>query len=826
MVYNLQPEHIILPLMKRILSKKSLPNASLMVFVKYVERLQLLIKDFKLFTVVGISHGEVLDNVRLVGGEKKARNIDRLLDYIRANPRIHDLCRSAEIVEHILTHFIENSHQCPETITSLYKALVEKVLAKHLDKSQVSIKDLDINHEDHFYSLCSLAYHLVEKNSETFNKTDFSLTCLLEQIPVSSPSFGLGLVQTLIHDGSHRFVFLHSSIQEFLSALHISRQPYFDQANMILNRLGPRLQEERIGSILKFLCGLCHTDLVKKSPLKINNMVLVPLLEFVSSRISVVKEPTFLKTQLILSCLYETQDPSIVKKLIQKRQAIFNVQFGDNMRSESELQMLAFIIVSSGIDQWKVEVPPEKRHIGDFLAMLVDQVRRSSELKPKIHLQVVDGFTYSVSPSHQGTQEPVKLKSNVYSRIIRELLHRLAQYHSPIKLKSDGSNVAYVSILACNCLKEAISSQLVLTFEPITALHWLEMRSKSSTEESPQNHSHMRSHGGQYIELVIMMTPFLHRIRFVVPGTREEVCIELSNSNSPNFLSTGIGSHIGDDVPMSRCFPQSNTEVGLCIVSPLPLPNRSHSRAETIAPIIPEPIREGRDQEGSPIGPGAVPTTENIPLQDSRYGREQLFPQSRQQEVPVIGGTAVSSPFNLTSGSAFVQQAQSQRPSTFKAGLIIHSVVQDIFASDQVYPLPDEIRLLRKGGNGEIYLGTFGGRELAVKKTAYRNREITIHSKLNHRNIAKLLCVMVGDRHQTQRRRWMCYHFMDKASGDLARLLLDDERNTLKALKATCPRNFGVIQGNVKFVLTQVLEALVYLHDQNIVHVLVVHRDL
>ena len=147
-----------------------------------------------------------------MGGEKKVRNIDRLLDYIRANPKIHDLCKSPEIVEHVLTHFIENNHQCPETITSLYKALVEKVLAKHLDKSQVSIKDLDFNHEHHFYSLCSLAYHLVEKKSETFNKTDFSLTCLLEQIPVSSPSFGLGLVQTLIHNGSHRFVFFAGSI--------------------------------------------------------------------------------------------------------------------------------------------------------------------------------------------------------------------------------------------------------------------------------------------------------------------------------------------------------------------------------------------------------------------------------------------------------------------------------------------------------------------------------------------------------------------------------------------------------------------------------------
>ena len=49
-----------------------------------------------------------------------------------------------------------------------------------------------------------------------------------------------------------------------------------------------------------------------------------------------------------------------------------------------------------------------------------------------------------------------------------------------------------------------------------------------------------------------------------------------------------------------------------------------------------------------------------------------------------------------------------------------------------------------------------------------------------HRNIIKLLWVMIGDKHQTQRRKWNCYHFLPKAIRDLARLLVDD---TLKYLK-------------------------------------------
>ena len=58
-----------------------------------------------------------------------------------------------------------------------------------------------------------------------------------------------------------------------------------------------------------------------------------------------------------------------------------------------------------------------------------------------------------------------KSKSNVCSRIVRELFHRLLQLYSPIKLKSDGSNASYISILACGCLQELVETQRVLTLE-------------------------------------------------------------------------------------------------------------------------------------------------------------------------------------------------------------------------------------------------------------------------------------------------------------------------------------------------------------------------
>ena len=147
-------------------------------------------------------------------------------------------------------------------------------------------------------------------------------------------------------------------------------------------------------------------------------------------------------------------------------------------------------------------------------------------------------------------------------------------------------------------------------------------------------------------------------------------------------------------------------------------------------------------------------------------------------------------------------------------------VIPEIFSTDQQYPLPDESHLLRKGGNREIYVGVFGGRELVVKKTSYRNREYLIHSKLQHQNIIPLQCLMIEERHPSQRRKLLCYHFLPRANGDLAKLAIDSEKNTLKQLKIDLGQDvklFGSVQENERYFLTQILKGLVYLHNLDIV---------
>ena len=158
-----------------------------------------------------------------------------------------------------------------------------------------------------------------------------------------------------------------------------------------------------------------------------------------------------------------------------------------------------------------------------------------------------------------------------------------------------------------------------------------------------------------------------------------------------------------------------------------------------------------------------------------------------------------------------------------KPGVIIHSSIPNVFIADEVYPILDETHLLRlrKGGNGEVFVGIFNNAELIVKKTSYRNREIQIHRKLCHRNVIQLLCLMMGEQQSVGRKKWMCYHFLPKVTGDLAQLAVDIESNTLKELKqwyVDDPRKFGQVQGNLRYILSEVLHGLVYLHTLSIIH--------
>ena len=110
---------------------------------------------------------------------------------------------------------------------------------------------------------------------------------------------------------------------------------------------------------------------------------------------------------------------------------------------------------------------------------------------------------------------------------------------------------------------------------------------------------------------------------------------------------------------------------------------------------------------------------------------------------------------------------------------------------------------------------------MVYKKTNYRSKEFAIVTKLKHKNIVRLFAFMYGAENPSHKRRHFCYHIMPHLSGDCACMLTDKKDLTIKELHkkhGDNPQKIGVIRGNLKYLLKEVLQGLRYLHSLRIAH--------
>jgi tRNA A-37 threonylcarbamoyl transferase component Bud32 len=117
-------------------------------------------------------------------------------------------------------------------------------------------------------------------------------------------------------------------------------------------------------------------------------------------------------------------------------------------------------------------------------------------------------------------------------------------------------------------------------------------------------------------------------------------------------------------------------------------------------------------------------------------------------------------------------------------------------------------KLLGKGGFGEVYEGTWLGTQVAVKKvavprlsmsTALISREVKLLSHLSHPNIVLMLAIATSGKHL-----YVCTEYVDGAS--LEGIIFDDD----------C--TFILSEDNKHNIATQILQAIAYMHSQNIIH--------
>ena len=241
--------------------------------------------------------------------------VDNLMEKLSSNPAMEGSCYlplNASIVAHL---YLTNG-SLPSTIFGIFSSLVQHFLSRYLyERKGISLELATITSLDGlppelqalFLQLCKLAFSGTMQNKVTFSSSDF------EELSVSKEVCELGLLQAVpsivTHGRSVYHNFIHLSIQEMLSAVHISQMPAVDQ----IRTFDSMFNEARFSAIFQFYAAI--TKLRTSRPLlnlvpRFLRPVPASVYDLVRKIIQKDSNPLFLS---VLNCLYEAQDVFLCK---------------------------------------------------------------------------------------------------------------------------------------------------------------------------------------------------------------------------------------------------------------------------------------------------------------------------------------------------------------------------------------------------------------------------------------------------------------------------------------------------------------------------------
>ena len=245
--------------------------------------------------------------------------VQTLLERIRENPVVEGSCYlplNAAIVAHI---FLSGDHTLPTSNHGIFTAVVQSSLKRYLqDKLGKTTPVGDITALDslspvirtHVSNLCQLAFHGTQNNKLIFSDSD------LIDLSISKDISEIGLLQSvpsIVSDGHKTFYcFLHLSIQELLSAVHISHMSPKQQISVFQELFGTQW----FSAVFQFYAGITKLKTSRPWLKKLPRFLCpVPVSGYDLVRIVVKKEVNnyFSKPLLVslLHCLNEAEDPSL-----------------------------------------------------------------------------------------------------------------------------------------------------------------------------------------------------------------------------------------------------------------------------------------------------------------------------------------------------------------------------------------------------------------------------------------------------------------------------------------------------------------------------------
>ena len=198
-------------------------------------------------------------------GEGNLELSAKLAAKLDALPHIKGLC-SISVVLSIISRVFLSRKDLPPTLTQIYDEFVCETLSPMFPGLQSTLKLPSQDHD--FLKLCEIAYQCTKQQKLIFTTSDL----LGLQDKYSDRKAGCGLLTARPVDKlrfviAESFYFLHLTVQEFLSAVHIALQGVAAQRAIWDEHLG----QPHMAQTWRFYCGLTtleHYDLLQNSTIR------------------------------------------------------------------------------------------------------------------------------------------------------------------------------------------------------------------------------------------------------------------------------------------------------------------------------------------------------------------------------------------------------------------------------------------------------------------------------------------------------------------------------------------------------------------------------
>ena len=178
----------------------------------------------------------------------KPDNRAKFIDYVNSNPSIKAAMHTpvtADIVAEVFQWSRDTKSTPPTTMTRLYTAFTCKLLMQHLSKSPKirSLEELSADVKGRLLEVCRLAWEGVVEQQLTFSSK-----------VAGGDTLGLMCGVKELYGGELSFHFIHLSLQEFLSAYHITQLPLDKQEQVIRQHV----LKGHLNMVVRFYFGLAN----------------------------------------------------------------------------------------------------------------------------------------------------------------------------------------------------------------------------------------------------------------------------------------------------------------------------------------------------------------------------------------------------------------------------------------------------------------------------------------------------------------------------------------------------------------------------------------